>query len=128
MAEDVGIEGERRTEGIGLHIAQDAMAELAGYDAVVEVVLDVQGCKYQAAAEDVGFEEHSELAGEMPGVDGLYDGLVVSGELGEVHALGTIGKLPPLEVLPVIGREVVEDGVRGLDIGACGVWRFHLEP
>ena len=64
----------------------------------------------------------------MPRVDRLDDGLIVRRELGEINALGTVGQFPPLEVLPVVGREVAEDGVVGLYVGARGVRWLHLEP
>lgn len=128
VMEDIRGEGEGGLEVGALHIAEDAIAELPCNDAAVEICGEVEGGEDETSLADTGFEEHAELAREVPGIDGLHDGLVVRRELSEVDALGAVGEFPPLEVLPVVGGEVTEEGVLGLNEGARGVGRFHLEP
>ena len=128
VMEDIRGEGEGGIEVWALHIAEDAVAKLPCNDAAVEIRGEVEGGENEASLADAGFEQHSKLAREVPGVDGLHDGLIVRRELCEVDALGTVGEFPPLQVLPVVSGEVSEDRVQGLDEGACGVGRLHLEP
>ena len=64
----------------------------------------------------------------MPCVDGLDGRLVGSGEVAEVHHLRLVEQFPPVQVAPVVGRELAEERMRRVDGRPCGVWRAHLKP
>lgn len=80
-----------------------------------------KGGHEQTATEHAGLDEHAEFTRDVPCVDGLHDGLIVTGELGKVHDLRAVDERPPVQILPVVGGEVAENGVGALDIGTGGM-------
>ena len=126
-----GLGGERQcgAEIAAFHIAEDGAAQLAGYEPVGKTAADVNGGDEQTAVEHSGLNEHAEFTADVPGVDGLDGRLVVAGQFPEIHHLRPVEQLPSVQVGPVVGGEAVrEQGVSGVDIGARGVGRSHLEP
>ena len=128
VLDDGGREGVGGLEVGRLHVAEDAVAQLAGDDAVVEVGLEVHRRDDDAAAADTCFEQQADFARKEPCVDVLHRGLEVVGKLAEQHHLRLVGEFPPLQVAVVVGGKVAEEGVCGVDVEAGGVWRSHLEP
>ena len=80
VGDDLRVEGDGGAEVVGLHVAEDGVAQLACHGSLVEVVAEVDGGHEQASSEDVGLHHHAQFSRDMPGVDGLDDGLVGAGE------------------------------------------------
>ena len=129
MTDGLLTEGDGGTEIRTLHIAQDGLPHLACHRALVEMAGDVHRGHQQAASGYVGLYQHAQLTADVPGVDGLYGRLIVARQLHQVHHLRLVEQLPPVQVRPVVGREVIaEQGVRLVDVAPRGVRWAHLEP
>ena len=111
-----------------LHVADDGLAHLSGHGSAIKVRRDIHGGHQQAAAQHLRLDHHAQLTAHVPRVDGLDGRLVVGWQLGEVHDLCAVEQLPPVEVGPVVGGKLAEQRMGGVDMGAGGVGRTHLEP
>ena len=105
------------------------MPHLSGHGSVLQVVRNVHRGHQQAPLPHLSLDEHAEFAADVPRVDRLYGRLVVTGQFHQVHHLCSVQQFPPVEVRPIVGREVVlEERMLLVDIGSGSMGRPHLEP
>ena len=70
-----------RSEKVGVHVAENRLAELACNDALGEVAVDVHAGHEQFPVEHVGLEEHADFAVDKPRINVLNGRLETFGEV-----------------------------------------------
>ncbi len=76
----------------------------------------------------LGFNHHTELSAHVPGIYRLDCRLIILRELAEIHHLRLVQQFPPVQVCPVIRREISEEWMSLVDGSTRGMRRTHLKP
>ena len=95
------------------------MFQIAGY---------IHRSHQKLASTHLGFNHHTELSAHVPGIYRLDCRLIILRELTEIHHLRLVQQFPPVQVCPVIRREISEERMSLVDGSTRGMRRTHLKP